>query len=363
MRVRSRLGLSPVLALLALLTGCASASPPSSAPATPAPAPAAKPEGPPRVSLVCHEGTTAARFEELGVPKGESPRAVAIAGDVTYVLFAPTRLLRITRREGKIQAEMALGKPGETWSAMAVDPADGSLWLVSDHDLALRRISADWKVKTVKLQKVEGSGGFTSVLATPDALYVTPGCAEKGIWRLGRDGKVLGTEFPAPPRTVDPGEPMRTDELRCSFVRLERDAAGHALAWNPVEKTLHQADAEGHWAPIDAAVFAAVDSRPDMAVVKAMNVGRRDEQWYLATGPRALFHWKGRPVFLGPMTSDRLGKSDTLLLVPQAGGTRELVETCYGASIQGIATTPERYAAYTWNAIIFGDFASAPDLP
>jgi hypothetical protein len=58
-----------------------------------------------------------------------------------------------------------------------------------------------------------------------------------------------------------------------------------------------------------------------------------------------------------------LGKSDTLLLVPQASGVREMLETCYGASIQGIAATPERYAAYTWNAIVFGDFTGAPDLP
>jgi len=169
----ARLSFVPFLVLiLALPGGCASA-PPAPAPAPAAPAVKGEPP-PPRVSLICSEGTKAARFEELGVPREDLPTAVALSGETTYVLFEPGRLMRITFKEGKIQSQMALSKPGEIWSAMDVDPADGSLWLVSERDLALRNIAPDWQTRTVKLQKVEGSGGFSSVLAAPDALYVTP---------------------------------------------------------------------------------------------------------------------------------------------------------------------------------------------
>jgi hypothetical protein len=366
-RPRSRLSLVPVLpVVLAVFAGCASAP----AAPTPAAAPAVKAEpAPPRVSLICHDGTTAARFEEMGVPSGELPRGVVLSGETTYVLFSPGRLMRLTRKDGKFQAQMALSKPGETWAAMDVDPVDGSLWLVSERDLALRNIAPDWKTKTVKLQKVEGDGGFSRVLAAPDALYVTPTIAEKGVWRISRDGKVLGTEFPTAARKADSAEPdlsepMSTEELLFLPIRLERDEAGRIVAWDPKRQTVHRVDPEGHWAPAEEALLTKISfSLPGVSVVKGIDVGGQDEQWYLPSLPRGLFHWKGHPVLLGAVTSNKLGKSDTLLLVPKADGVHEMVETCYGASIVGVAATPERYVAYTWNAIIFGDFAGAPDLP
>jgi len=354
------------LVLIAMLGACASAPPPAPAPAAPAGEPPL-----PHVSLICHPGTTAARFEELGVPQGEFPQGLALSGDTTYVLFRPGRLMRLTRKEGKLQAQMALSKPGETWSSMDVDPVDGSLWLVSERDLALRNIASDWKTKTVKLQKVEGDGGFSRVLAAPDALYVTPTIAEKGVWRISRDGKVLGTEFPMalpkadePASDPDSAEPMSAEELLALPIRLERDEAGRIFAWDPKRQTVHQVDADGHWTPVENAPVAKVSfSLPGSSVVKGIDVGGENEQWYLAGLPRELFYWKGRPVILGSSTSNRLGKSDTLLLVPETTGVREMIESCYGASILDVATGPDRYAAYTWNAIIFGDFAGAPDLP
>jgi len=263
------------LAGLILCLGCASAP----APAKPEPAAPSAAPPPPRVSLICHEGTTAARFTELGVPKGEYPEAAAISGDLTYVLFRPGRLLRIKRKEGKIQAEMALSKPGETWANLDVDPVDGSLWLVSDQDLALRQITPDWKTKTVKLQKVEGSGGFSRILAAPDALYVTPSCAEKGVWRISRDGKVLGTEFPAPPPPNPGAEPVNPDALTCSSVRLERDGAGKILAWDRKRKTLHRTDSEGKWTPVEEVSVQGLDEPfQETSVVKGIDVGGEGER-------------------------------------------------------------------------------------
>lgn len=353
----------PVVPIVILLLGGCASAPPAATPIVPVTSTSAPKPPPPRVSLICHPGTTAARFDEMGVPGGEIPLDVALSGEATYVLFAPGRVLRITRKEGKFQAQMALGKPGETWSSLTIDPADGSLWLVSESDLALRNISPSWKTKTVKLQKVEGDGGFSRILAAPDALYVTPTSSENGVWRISRDGKVLGTEFPVPPRVTDASEPLTPEELSSGPIRLERDEAGHILAWNPRLQTMHRVDPEGHWAPADNALIAEVLGPANLTVVTVLDAGTRKERWYLSGLPRTLFYWKGQPVFLGPIAFSQTGKNDTLLLLPKAGGVHEVLETCYGASIAGIAANQERYVAYTGTAVIFGDFAGAPDLP
>jgi hypothetical protein len=355
-------GLSTALALTA---GCASApavphavSAASAAPAEPEPV---------RVSLICQDRAAAARFDQLGVPKGEQAVEVTLGKDAAYVLFRPARLLRVTRREGKIEAEMALGKPGETWTAMDVDPLDGSIWLSSEQ-LSLLRISPEWKTRVVKIQKVQGSGGFKRLRVAPDAIYAAPFCAETAVWQIDRDGKVLGTSFPVPP--PEPGaadEPRKLDELGCSAVRLERGADGRILAWDPQHETLQQADGKGAWTAADPAAAgrfkAVLDASPDQTVVKGVAVGKRDEAWFIKSGPRELFWWKGRPAFLGALTTRNRGGNDTLLLVPQGEKMKEVVENCYGAPIVSIATTPTQYAAITYAAIILGDFATAPDLP
>ncbi|HEY2739857.1 MAG TPA: hypothetical protein VGK45_15725, partial [Thermoanaerobaculia bacterium] len=91
---------------------------------------------------------------------------------------------------------------------------------------------------------------------------------------------------------------------------------------------------------------------------------KRDEAWYVNIGfVGDLFWWKGKPVLLGPVTARSLGGRDTLLLVPQGDGMKEVLENCYGAHILAVTNTPTQYAAVTWDAIILGDFAAAPDLP
>jgi hypothetical protein len=291
------------------------------------------------------------------------PIAVALGKDATYVLFDPARLLRLTRKDGKIQAEMALGPAGERWTALDVDPGDGAVWISTDH-MSLVRVSPEWKTKAVKIQKVEGHGGFRRLLVAADAIYAAPECAETGVWRISQDGKVLGTAFPAPPRSAD--EPLRPDELNCSPVRLERDAEGRIVAWDPATETLRRADAQGAWTEVDSGFFRTVeDSLPgaQQTVVKGVAVGEKDEQWYLKSRPRDLFWWKGKPVFLGPITTKSAGGLETLLLVPGPDQVGEVIENCYGSTIRAIASDATRYAAITSNAVVLGDFATAPDLP
>ncbi len=96
-------------------------------------------------------------------------------------------------------------------------------------------------------------------------------------------------------------------------------------------------------------------------MVQGVDVGGADEQWYVGRDATDVFLWKGRPVFLGPAAAG--GLLSRVFFVPTAGGTRELVESCYGNLILDVATDGTRYAAITERTVVFGDIASAPDLP
>jgi len=263
--------LGSLASALLLLSACASPSSPAPSAAAKSPttskAVAAEPE-PQRVSLVCHKESMALRFDEMGIPQGERPKAVAVHGDETYVLFEPGRLARITRSEGKAaQIQMSMAPPGHSWTAMAIDPTDGSVWVSNDR-FTLIRFDRDWNHRTVKIKRVEGTGGFESLQVAADAIYAEPFCAEEGIWRLDRKGNILSSSFPVPP--PDPtqeGQAASMDELRvrCSPVRLERDAEGQIVVWSYADQTLHQVDAQGAWTevpPPSSPRFALLRRKP-----------------------------------------------------------------------------------------------------
>jgi hypothetical protein len=344
--------------LLLLLSACATA--PASAPAPVAAAGEKRPE----VSLICHPGATAAVFDQMGVPRNEYATDVALTPEHAYVLFTPARLVRITRKEGQVQAETTLGPPGQRWTAIDVDPMDGSLWVTSE-EFELRRITPDWKVEKVPIQRVAGTGGFRDLRVAEDALYALPTCAEDGVWRIDRRGNILSSSFPAPP--VDPEKltgPLPPDALRCSYVRLDRDAEGRIVVWDSNARKLFHSDGQGGWTETDGSLYERFRApQAESAVVRGIDVGGQEEQWLLAGGAGDLFYWKGRPVFLGSITWKSSGGNNTLLLVPEGEGGKELVESCHGHPIRAIATTGDRYAAITQRVIVFGDFTTAPDLP
>lgn len=366
--VRALGSLAPVLLLLSACASSSSAPVPASTPGKSSPAVAADPE-PERVSLVCHKGSTALRFDEMGIPQGERPKAVALHGDATYVLFEPGRLARITRKDGKAQLEMSLAPPGDTWSAMAVDPTDGSVWVSNDR-FTLIRFDRDWNTQSVKIKRVEGNGGFESLQVTADAIYAEPFCAEDGIWRLDRKGNIVSSTFKVAPPDPSEDRPMSMDELRvrCSPVRMERDTEGRIVVWDYARQTLHQLDGEGAWIEVPPTFFATLQapSAETGSVVKGADIGGSREQWYLKMPARDLFYWKGQPVFFGGFTSEsRSMGTNTVLLLPRddASGFDELIESCFGLGILDVATEGSRYAAVTDKVVVFGDFATAPDLP
>jgi len=217
-------------------------------------------------------------------------------------------------------------------------------------------------LRSVPLQKVEGEGGFYDLEVAASGLYVEPTAAEHAVWRIGRDGRVLSTDFPVPK-----AEAERLDLLtggvagvngeataRMGEVRLERDADGAVLAWLVGRNEIYRADAAGRWSPFAPGVFA---SGPD-ETVRGADVGTDDERWYVR-GRGALFYWKGTPVFLGSHTMlERQGKVGTLYLFPEG---RELFEACNGWFVVDVATDDTGYAALTNRGVVIGDFAAAPE--
>jgi hypothetical protein len=368
-----RVRLAGLLLASCLPLSCATA--PAIPAANPAAVPAAAaPPAPKRVTsnVICHPGAHQAVFAELGVPGDERPVDLAMAGPYVYVLFEPARLLRVKppgAGESGVQVQMQIGR-GETWKAMDVDPRDGSLWIASDH-FVLRHMSPQGAASSVPLQRVAGEGGFSQLLAAPDALYAAPACADEGVWRLDRQGKILGSAFPYDPEqdaaaAREPGSPGLRAVGRCGRAYLMHGRGGAVLA-RDFRGAVRAADGQGNWRPVEDPIFAP----PAGGALTGVDVGGASERWYF-TGGRQLFYWKDRPAFLGSWTMNaRTGKggrplADTVVVVPgpgSAGDFRELIEDCQGQHIVRVATTADRYAAITGLRLIYGELAAAPDLP
>ncbi len=322
--------------------GCAGAPPPPSA----APKTDAFVEG----RLLCGNEAAFLSFERLGVPKDARPVELVKIGPRIWVLFEPARLLRIDRRGEAADVGVRLGGEGEHWSSIALDPLDGSLWLAASDRLVLWHYEATGTLRQVPLQKVEGEGGFLDLVAAPSGLFAEPTSSDHRVWRIGRDGQVLGTDFPA--LALDPKSPSPLDSLGPggSPVRLEHDAAGAVLAWFPDQRELYRADAAGRWAAVDPSIFAAGGSDP----VRGVDVGGENEHWY-ANGQGAFFYWKGTPVFVEAHSMlERKGKIGTIYQFP---GGRELFEPCNGWFVLDVATDETGYAALTDHGVVIGDFA------
>ncbi|HEV7668618.1 MAG TPA: hypothetical protein VGS22_08850 [Thermoanaerobaculia bacterium] len=335
------------------LAACATAPPP-------APAPAATADGLEQSSLLCGQGAAFLSFEKLGVPKGARPVKLVKIGPRIWILFEPARLVRIDRRGEAADIGVRLGGEGENWSSLALDPVDGSLWLAARDRLALWHYEATGKLRIVPLQKVEGEGGFYDLAAAPSGLFVEPTAAQHSIWRVGRDGKVLSTDFPAPP--IDPAqisslegsEAAQGGAVRSAGrVRLEHDRDGAVLVWFGGTDEVFRADAAGNWAPVDPGIFSSGSDEP----VRGVDVGTKNEHWYV-NGRGALFYWKGTPVFLGSHSMlEQQGKMGTIFHFP---GGRELFEACNGWFIFDVAVDDSGYAALTDRGVVIGDFAGTP---
>ena len=327
--------------------------------AAPAPKPVTQPEANrvPRVSLFCTPAARTLRFDAMGVPSDELPVSVALDSRYAYVLFT-SRLLRVPLEGNAIEPEMTIGRGDDLWVDMDLDPVDGSVWIATDKSV-LRRITPGWESQKLEM-KIDGEGGFDRIRVGRDAIYASPVCAKDAVWRIDRSGKVLGSAFPLGEVKV-PDEPVDPIELRCSKVRLERDAQGGLVAWDYSRRKVWRADGQGSWSETDPGFFQGVSIHPSTA--KGVDLGTETEQWYVAGRAHSLFYWKGRPVFLGNHASGGSLGMATVLILPGQGSPRDALDQCGGKMILSAATTAERYAAITGEELILGEMAGAPGLP
>jgi hypothetical protein len=349
------------------LAACASA-PPTAGP--PASAPVPKSPGPRSVNLLCHQGARVVLFDKVGVPADERPIDVALTRGATWVLFDSGRVLQFQRGGGDhLDLRVRLLPVKVEVGAMAVDPLDGSVWVVSQSSVDLYRIGVDGRLSTVKLQrKVEGAGGYSGLLVARDAIYAQPTCSGSAVWRLDRAGKVLGTAFEAPPKSADEeAQVYAAGNLArdaCYSVRLERDDQGRILAWDRRKRTVSTVDGEGRWIPSESRLFAHFQETGHDTALVVLDAGQTSEQWYFQGVSGNLFYWKGRPVFVGNFTAkERARGSDTILYLPEAESAREVLMTCNGFAVRRVAADGTGYAAVTDRFLILGEVASAPDLP
>lgn len=309
-----------------------------------------------RISLFCTPGATTVAFSQLQLPVSERPVDVALTADHVWVLFQPARLLRFDRAGGKeLRVKPHLGRPGEIWTGLAADPVDGAVW-VATRDFGFLHVTPDLEVRRVQLQRdVIGRSGLKNLLAAPDALYLEPFCGEYGVWRVDREGKVLGKEFRADQGGVEEVDPAT---MNCAAVRLVRAPDGGLLAWEGKVKKHFRVDHEGVWSE---AADEPLGPFPGCSSEQLHAQDPAGEFWYAAGFADCAFSWKGRPVFLVNSFDLLLRQPQTLFVVP--GGETRYTESCSGSQLLDVTTDGAGYAGLLKHGVVFGSFATAPDLP
>jgi hypothetical protein len=234
--VLGALGLSALLAACAGLPGGRSVPAPPAQAQVPAheeplqeppqaPAPPAAPAIPEsRLLCTVQEGRRVS-FTDLGVPAGSRPLDAALGATTVWVLFEPSLLLGIPRRQeptepaavpefGAVEeVAMVPGPRPDAWRSLAAD-WDGTLWLASPSGL--------WRMRPGRRPEeiiAAKASGFADVAAGHGAVWVAPACSTDALWKVGGQGRVLGTALPRPAAAG-----------ACAPVDLERDWSGDVWA-------------------------------------------------------------------------------------------------------------------------------------
>jgi len=344
-----------LLAVLSLWACSAPPSPPPVAGNLPLPRahePAAV-RVPPKTASLCAGSHVVPRAQLAAGPRNRPFDVVVTAGSV-WVLAEPARLLRVARADGSVET-VAAGAPEEVWTAMDADPRDGSIWIAAP-GIGFVHVAPDLTATRIRLQHaVEGKSAYVRrlVVAT-DSLYVQPFCSDRGVWRVGRDGKPLGTAFPAP--QTDPR--ATADTMDCSPLRLERGPGGRILAYDPPRRALFALAPGGEWRPAPGDLFAGIPAPPAYAFAYGASTGDR----HAVTFGR-LVDWKGRPVFLGHPGEMPIRE---MAFFPLGEGGVEAARpaSCGGVPVRSLATGAGGYAALLADdTLLYGELADAPELP
>lgn len=273
---------------------CSGARPltPSSSPTTPASA---------RNSWLCASAPRITSLQELGVPADSRPVDVALSQDKVTVLLRPARVVSFGR-ENLQAVDMIVGQEGDSWRAIDRDPTDGSLWIVSEENVDLLRVSETGERTLVAGPKVEGRGGFYQIRISTDAIYTTPTGAANAVWRLSREGKLLGQAFPQPKEeehsSAIPGADVRWGiEGSSGDFLLARDFGGNVVGLDRWTGQLYRANADGNWVSLPDRFPGRSPSRATSLHGEA--VGTPSESWSFTGVMNSLLFLPEGPAVLG----------------------------------------------------------------
>lgn len=239
----------------------APAAEPAPTAAPPAPPPSPEPVVPqiPTSQQIC--GVQAGHTIDLAglsLPEGSRPVGLALAKDTVWLLFEPALLVGVPRDTeapepvavpefGAVEemADLISGPAGVAWSSLAVDPWDGSIWLVSETTPGLWRKRPGRRPEAVRLHGTPAlrQGGFRGVLAGRGSVWLAPACADSSVWRLAPSGKLLGTALDGAA-----GE--------CPAAVLARDWSGTVWALRPGSGELFRMGFDLGWQPAGADLAA-----------------------------------------------------------------------------------------------------------
>lgn len=365
----------PVLsAALVSVFACAS---PSTSPPRPAPVPAAKPkaaepEGP-RLSLVCAPEARRVSFTALGVDAYTHILDMALSPDRAWLLVDQNHIVEVERRAEGATFRTIAGSPEARWAALDVDPADGSLWVVSMERLELIHLVPGAKGQVVKIPRLEGEGGFRDVLVDEEAIYVVPTCAQGALWKVDRSGKVLEQAFrregqePLTLRKEFTEEESRNTLVGCVPVSLAHDQDGRVTVFDGLTRTFSRQES-GAWTPFLTLPAPEEDDELAQGGVRVTNPGTENVIWTpmdTATGnARGFFFLDGAPVFqpgVAPMKADPMAFWLSYVR-PSAEGLTRMYEHCvtnyFSANL--VATDRQGYVSSMGNELVLGSFPAEP---
>ncbi len=304
---------------------------------------------------LCNEATRALFFDQAGVPASDEPVDLVLTPDAIWVLFEPARLLRVERGSGSTELRMLTGDAAEHWTALALDPLDGSLWIAAS-PFHLKHLTTQQSLETVRLPQILGEGSFTQLGLTRDEIWAHPPLAEHELWRFDRTGKLLGEAFP---RSASGEQPVTSGELLLGSLRLELGRDGQLLAWRWSDGAVFAAVGSGDWQPAEEPLLAAA---PRFSGIAGTAVGTQHEQWFFPNRVHNLFYLGDEAALLGDATIPAgRGWPQTVVWLRRDGEVKPVLESCAGAGRRGLLAVRadgRGFAGLTDQALIVGSLAA-----
>jgi len=216
---------------------------------------------------------------------------------------------------------MIVGQASDSWRAIDRDPEDGSLWVASEENVSLLRVAETGERIVVVGPRVEGRGGFSQIRIASDAIYAVPTRAASAVWRLSREGKLLGQSF----REEKEEEPTDAREVASRTFWLARDLDGNVVGLPLHSGQLYGANADGTWAALPDHFPARPPSHARS--LRGEAVGTSSESWYFTDVIHGLFFLPGGPAVLGSRAIGLRSKGGTVFRAKD-GRIEAAIEHC-----------------------------------